>query len=282
VIVPESWQQAVLQPALSVSSPFTLRLTLARLIRSLPPAEAALMAGFRAENPATAFLSGYQCAMRFIDAQLEAEHWAAFCVSETGLESLSRMATVFDHETGTVDGVKSHAMLANSVIDWFYIVARDSSSGDLVCVRAPRDTDGLEAGPDPVSQPFVPEVPHNSLSLCNIPVDERYLVSDAHNALNKPFRYHEDYLCALSMAGWLMRATGKMGSIGPEVQRALGAYDPQALGYTRDSMAVFDDLIQTMTLASSGLSGDNVKWWKRDRVILMMGEKARAVIRSRL
>lgn len=285
--MPDSWLQAIAQPALSVTSPFTLRLTLARLIRSSQSAGAAIQTGLRADTPATAFLAGYQCAMRFIDPALEPEQWGAFCVSEKGLGSLSNMQTTYDRETSLITGVKSHAMLARSVIDWFYVVARDSASGDLVCVRCRRGAQGTEAGPDPVNQAFVPEVPHNSVSFGQVRADDAFLVDDAHNSLNKPFRFHEDYLCALAIGGWMLRQvvnreTEAVRHLAATLSDAKALYPARASGYSAELMTMFDALAAAITGAAKFLAGEAALQWQRDRVLLVMGEKARAVLRLRL
>ena len=285
--IAESWLQSLQQPVLSVASPFTLRLTLARLIRSSGAAEAAILGGLRSDSPATAFLCGYQCAMRFIDPALEPEQWGAFCVSEKGLTSLSRMDTLYDRANGTLSGLKSHAMLARSVTDWFYIVARDKDSGDLVCVRVPRSADGLEPGPDPVGQSFVPELPHNSLKLSNVAAASGYFVADAHNQLNKPFRYHEDVLAALALSGWMVRQLGGHDHSHASALLALmsamsGLYSGTDSGYSATTLAMFDQCMALLQDAAGELTGEAAAQWQRDRVLLVMGEKARSVIRSRL
>jgi len=87
---PEGWMITLKQPELSLQkSPFTLRLTYGRLLRSVGPASAAFSSGLRSDTPSTAYFCGYQAAIRFVNPLLEAEQSGETCVSEKGVKSLS-------------------------------------------------------------------------------------------------------------------------------------------------------------------------------------------------
>ena len=139
MICPESWQQALKQPPLSVSTPFTLRLNLARLLRTETRPSAAFISGLRSDSPSTAFLAGYQIAMRFIDPALEPEQWAAFCINEKGVTSTREFTTRLD--SNTLSGRKGYVLMAGSNIDWLYVAA--NSIDGLVCVRVTPATSGV-------------------------------------------------------------------------------------------------------------------------------------------
>ncbi|SIS84565.1 hypothetical protein SAMN05421686_105137 [Thalassolituus maritimus] len=278
-MLPELWVRALEMPALSVTTPYTLRINLARLLRTASPAEAAIIAGLRSDIPASAFLSAYQIAMRAVDPALPPEQWACLCVSEKGLRSLSEMETSI--EAGAVSGRKSHAMLAMDGIDWLYVIARSTSG--LICQRVSAKAEGVSPHPAKPGQPVIPELPHHVVDFTASPVDSAYLAEDAHQCINKPFRYHEDVMVLLAFAGWVLRVSeahpGHQRLI--ECMRALAdGYRISAAGYDKSQLDAFDALIEELLQIS--LPEKLQQTWHRDRQLLLMGKKARDIIRSRL
>ena len=280
-MLPELWVRALEMPALSVTTPYTLRINLARLLRTASPAEAAIIAGLRSDIPASAFLSAYQIAMRAVDPALPPEQWACLCVSEKGLRSLSEMETCI--EAGAVSGRKSHAMLASDGIDWLYVIARSSSG--LICQRVSSNAEGVSPQPAKPGQPVIPELPHHVVDFANSPVDAAFLAENAHEKINKPFRYHEDVMALLAFSGWVLRVSEANINHQKliECMQALACgYCASATGYDRSQLDAFDALIEELMQFSSHLSGKYQETWRRDRQLLLMGQKARDIIRSRL
>jgi len=283
VTLPELWAQALSLPVLSVSTPYTMRLNLARLLRTSEAAEAAIISGLRSDIPASAFLSGYQVAMRAVDPTLSPEHWACLCVSEKGLQSLSSMSTLY-HD-GAVTGRKSHAMLAHAGIDWFYVIAR--SREGLVCRRISATAAGVEVEPASKNQAVIPELPHHSLVFDLAITDHQYQRGDAHHTINKPFRYHEDVLTLLAFSGWCMRMVGSAPAARSDelvvaVKKLASGYDPEAMGYSVAQLSAFDELLCELMAYAEQLPEKAAEYWKRDRQLLLMGQKARDVIRKKL
>ncbi|MEK9766729.1 MAG: hypothetical protein VW274_09655, partial [Thalassolituus sp.] len=251
--LPESWVRALEQPVLSVTSPYTLRLNLARLLRTESRAEAAVISGLRSDLPATAFLCGYQTAMRFVDPALAPEQWAAFCISEKNLSSLRDMQTTFSG--AEVSGVKSHAMLMDKGIDWLYIVAKDKDG--LACRRLSAAAKGLSVLPSSgAEQPFIPELPHNGVRFNRSLTDTGYYRGNAHEKLNKPFRYHEDILGLLALSGWMIRMrkggenAGSLDELAGAVKRLIMDYDDNSVNYPITSLDMFDcltDILQSQS-----------------------------------
>lgn len=301
--LPPDWLAALEQPQLSVTSPYTLRLSLARLLRTEDPARVALLAGLRADTPGTAFLAAYQVAMRFVDPDLAPEQWAAFCVSEKGLRSLSSMATTLNHDT--LNGLKSHALLAGHGVDWLYVVARlsvpvsdavpvsgsESDPGSqsdkaaaLSCVRVAPSNDGIELIASSGRQPFVPDVPHAAVCFQSVAIDPGYRVDEAHPRLNRPFRYHEDMLVLIALSGWVIRQL-PAASVNPQLQASLAQvvadYRPESLGYDLADLDNFEQLAAQLVQVSTALSGAAAQQWQRDKTLLMMGQPAREALRQR-
>jgi len=293
--LPPDWLAALEQPQLSVTSPYTLRLSLARLLRTEDRARVALLAGLRADTPGTAFLAAYQVAMRFVDPDLAPEQWAAFCVSEKGVRSLSSMATTLTQDT--LNGLKSHALLAGHGVDWLYVVARHSmpdSASDpsgrsdkdaaLTCVRVAPSRDGIELIASSGRQPFVPDVPHAAVRFQSVVIDPGYRVDEAHPRLNRPFRYHEDMLVLIALSGWVIRQL-PAASVNPQLQASLAQviadYRPESLGYDLADLDNFEQLAAQLVQASTALSGAAAQQWQRDKTLLMMGQPAREVLRQR-
>lgn len=283
MICPESWQQALKQPPLSVSTPFTLRLNLARLLRTETRPSAAFISGLRSDSPSTAFLAGYQIAMRFIDPALEPEQWAAFCINEKGVTSTREFTTRLD--SNTLSGRKGYVLMAGSNIDWLYVAA--NSIDGLVCVRVTPATSGVSVVSSSKPQPFLVDIPHGSLLMKDTAVTDTYFKTKVHEELNKPFRFHEDVLCLLAFAGWVCRALGDVSAgdcveLQQGVTPLMNAYSNDALSYSLTTLDLFEALERVLDEVSNNLPDSARRIWLRDRAILSLGQKARAIIRSRL
>jgi hypothetical protein len=283
MICPESWQQALKQPPLSVSTPFTLRLNLARLLRTETRPSAAFISGLRSDSPSTAFLAGYQIAMRFIDPALEPEQWAAFCINEKGVTSTREFTTRLD--SNTLSGRKGYVLMAGSNIDWLYVAA--NSVDGLVCVRITPATSGVSVVASSKPQPFLVDIPHGSLLMKDTTVTDTYFKTKVHEELNKPFRFHEDVLCLLAFAGWVCRALGDVSArdcveLQQGVTPLMNAYSNDALSYSLTTLDLFEALERVLDEVSNNLPDSARRIWLRDRAILSLGQKARAIIRSRL
>ena len=283
MICPESWQQALKQPPLSVLTPFTLRLNLARLLRTESRASAAFISGLRSDTPSTAFLAGYQIAMRFIDPGLEPEQWAAFCINEKGVKSTREFTTWL--EGHALSGRKGYVLMAGSNIDWLYVAA--NSSTGLVCVRVAPATEGVSIVGSSNTQPFLVEITHGNLLMTDAEVTDSYLKTEVHETLNKPFRFHEDVLCLLAFAGWMCRSLGEVSvkdctRLQTVVTPLIEAYSHNIMGYSLETLDLFEALEKTLEKVAGNLPESARRIWLRDRAVLLLGQKTRSIIRSRL
>ena len=274
------------QPELSLQkSPFTLRLTYGRLLRSVGPAGAAFSSGLRSDTPSTAFFCGYQAAIRFVDASLEAEQWGAFCVSEKGLKSLSSMKTRLDQERGWLSGVKSHALMMGQGMDWLYILAKRDD--DIVALKIDANSDGIRIIPSDKSQPFVPDAVHSAIALEAVDVKAAVIFIDAHANINRPFRYWEDVCVGLAFSGWIVRQLIEQDcdisiELIDAIQKIQTEFSNNTQGYKIDTLKLVDDLYREMMIAGDKILGDASILWNRDRVLMVLGDKARQTLREKM
>lgn len=247
-------------------------------------AEWALACGVRADSLSLAFLWGYQAAMRRVDAAMPPQALSAWCVSESGLSSLRAMTTEFDPVTKTVTGRKSHVMLiAQQQLDWLYVLARLRDTESLVAVKVSASAKGIAVLPSQKVQPFVTQVPHAAVTFASTPVASDFYVDNAHAMLNRPFRFWEDCYVSLAFVGWFWRRLPLSAravleqSVTPwlaHLAKADQAYDALHL---RHSTTVFEQL----NVLVSNLPNDAEQQWHQDKMLLLLGERARVALRAR-
>ncbi|MDK2777055.1 MAG: hypothetical protein KYX62_05285 [Pseudomonadota bacterium] len=259
------------------AAPDVLRSALADLLTQQPSHQAARLAGQQADTPGTAFFCGYQAAMRCLVPALPADLWAAFCISERGLRSLSAMQT--HYLDGHLYGGKSHVMLAGQGLDRLYVVALDEQQR-LVCVQVDATASGLRAEAPGKAQSFLPEVPHFPVTFDGVAVSA-LISTDAHRQLNRPFRYWEDVHVALAMAGW-MNARTEAAALAAAADELAAAYASQPGGYGLPALDRLESLLQRLDQAAAGLTAEDNKHWQRDRMLLVLGQPLRQRIRAGL
>ncbi|MCD8523565.1 MAG: hypothetical protein LRY66_12235 [Saccharospirillaceae bacterium] len=288
-------------PRLSVrQNAAELRRELAASFRTLSSVETAWQLGARADTPGTAFFCGYQAAMRQIDPALAADAWAAFCISEAGLRSLRQMQTRFDVQTSCLSGEKSHVMLAGNGLDWLYVVA--ASDDDLLCVQVAANAPGVEVLSARGIQPFLPDVPHTPVRFNTVNITSGYRCDQAHQRLNKPFRYWEDVHVALAFSGWLLANQsaeydafepslngdnhGNDGAVMPALMNAADhlaqCFYAQPQQYSLVALDALEALLVCQDAMLPRLTADARAVWQRDRILLQLATAVRGKIRSAL
>ena len=262
---PSSEQSVSLQAA-----PAALRTVLAQWLIELDSMNAAHTAGLHSGTPGTAFFCGYQAAMRCLDPALPADIWAAFCISESGMKSLRDMTTCYSPQEG-ISGRKSHVMLAGKGLDTLYVVARSQvqEQTELLCLKVSMQAPGVNCLEAVKPQPFMPDVPHVPVSLSSV-VADRLVSSDAHNELNRPFRYWEDMHIAVALAGWMSAKLGGNGVLDEQAMCLRDAFQQQSREYHLAALDAYEALITQMEMASVGLTGEAASQWQRDRMLLLM------------
>ncbi len=256
----------------------TVRPLLQRLLIESDTLNVAWQGGYQSATPGTAFFFAYQAAMRCVDPDLQPDAIAAFVISERGMKSLRTMATCVNAD-GTLSGAKSHAMLAKSGLETLYVVAREEEN--ILCYRLSRSAPGISVTDSSKAQPFMPDLPHFPLTFDHAPAD--LFCADAHDRLNKPFRYWEDVHGLLAMTGWMC---GQLAQ--PPQELTAGASELAILfrangsHYSLAALDCFERLFALLESVARMLPPAANQLWQRDRMLLIFTQPLRQKIRSRL
>lgn len=305
------WQTGACAPRLSLSrDAVRLRRELATSFLTHTSVATAWQLGLRADTPGTAFFCGYQAAMRQLDPALAADAWAAFCISESGLRSLSQMQTRFSAATSCLNGEKSHVMLAENGLDLLYVVA--ASDDGLLCVQVAARANGVEALTARKAQPFLPDVPHTPVRFNDVQITSGYRCENAHQRLNKHFRYWEDVHVALAFSGWLLanisaekdvselninddingntssnisgntNATAGTQNLIAAAEKLAQCFAAQPQQYSLTALDALEALLVCQDAMLPLLTADARTLWQRDRILLQLATPLRAKIRTSL
>ena len=249
--------------------------------------QAAFVGGLHAATPGMAFLFGYQAAVRQLDANCPADKLAALVVSEKGVKSPKDFKTHLQREPAgyLVSGEKSHAMLVPEHLDIMYLVAKEDDNLvgvrlDDIAERMHEPESGLSVKA-PVQSPFVRDIPHASIILNKVAVDE-LMVADGHKSWNKPFRYWEDMHVAAAMLGWMYRWSGKKAELNDQFQQLQYAFTQSPEYYQLASFDLLDTVLNSLDKAAEQLSSENDSLWQQDRLLMLMGANIRKAVSDRV
>ncbi|ASP37389.1 hypothetical protein CHH28_01250 [Bacterioplanes sanyensis] len=233
--------------------------------------------GQQADSIASAFLLGYQLALRQVDNGLQAGELAAFCVSEKGLASLSAMSCSVAN--GRLNGQKSHVMLMQPIaLDWLYVLARQHE--DLVLVKVAAQAQGIQPQA-PLPQPFVPQVSHCPLVFDQVVIEDDFFLSDAHQRANKPFRYWEDVHVTLAVAGWLFKRVDNGQAVLEACERLIDHFAAQPERYDAAGLDAVEQCLQQMSDMANQLTEESERQqWQRDQAIMLLSSRARQALRK--
>jgi alkylation response protein AidB-like acyl-CoA dehydrogenase len=157
----------------------------------------AVLSGLVADRLAWAFAGGYRSALARLVPDLREDAMAALAVTEAGGNTPKAIATRLDHDgtrlvlhgdkTWTTLGPRATELLVAARVD-----APGSARPELRVVRVSATAPGVTITPMN-EMPFVPELPHASVSLRGVVVDEAsVLLGDGYDHYVKPFRTVED------------------------------------------------------------------------------------------
>ena len=261
-------------------------------------AQRAYTLGGYCQDPASAFLAGYQMAIRCVDTELTASQWGAFCINERGIKSLSQLSTVWQQQEQRLSGKKSFALMAGQGLDRVVVIARSrlskTSSGSqsnipldkvqLVAVKIDLPADQVRLVTPPRPAKILPSLPHSSLIFDDCPASPLIDIDNAHTQLNKPFRFWEDVMVTLSFSAWIKKYVDDQHSAALDSlsQQLLKYFAQSSSNYDRRSMALVEQLHQSFCMVEIQLPQKLFADWQRDKQILTLAQPIRDRIKQRL
>lgn len=261
-------------------------------------AQRAYTLGGYCQDPASAFLAGYQMAIRCVDTDLKASQWGAFCVNERGIKSLSQLSTVWQQQEQRLSGKKSFALMAGQGLDRVVVIARSSLSkvssdsqsdmsrnnDQLVAVKIDLPTDQVRLVKPPQPAKILPSLPHSALLFDACPASRLIDIDNAHTQLNKPFRFWEDVMVTLSFSTWMKNYVDDQHSTALDSlsQQLMKYFAQSSSNYDRQSMALVEQLHQLFCRAEIQLPRTLFADWQRDKQILTLAQSIRERIKQQL
>ncbi len=283
-------EHALQQPQLQYSDIQSFRHRLATGLNCYSTALNALFIGAQAATPGMAFLAGYQNAVRCLDANCPNDELAAFCVSEKGVKKPWDMASRISasKDSYRLSGQKGYVMLLPGELDRMYVIAKNEDD-QLACLYLPVMSSGVSVT-DPLKAPFVEDIPHTGVSFDSVHIpSEQLLKIDGHYQANKPFRYWEDIHVGLSLMAWMLREQVENGKKLTELEdlvrlicQLVENFEKYPDYYSADSFSLLDESHELMEKHSQNLSEVAQKMWKKDRLIVQMGQKIRHLVHAKL
>lgn len=261
------------------------------------PYHRAVMGGFVADRLGFAFASGYREALQALlqskEVTASSKKTMALCATEEGGGHPRAIHTSLRTRDGVLrlDGSKRWTTLG-SFADELLIVANRGEGEDgrprLCVVKIPSDRDGVTVR-DMGALPFVPEIPHATLTLSDVRVDAHDLLAgDGYLDYLKPFRTVEDLHVQGALLGWLLQvarrsdwpekvvarlceqivaggALATMPSLAPAVHVALAGLLESSRVLLAEHEALWDRVDEATRTR-----------WHRDQALLQVAAKARS------
>jgi hypothetical protein len=256
------------------------------------PIDLAIAAGFAADRLGYAFSSGYQAAgTAMFGSDPRGPRPAALCATERGSAHPRNIETTLTHEVDgwRLSGEKSFVTLGTFATR-LLIVATEGKGDDgrnRLRVASIDVRDGVAIQPLPRA-PFVPEIPHASVTLDAVRVaDEEVFDGDGYTRFLKPFRTVEDVHVHGALLGWLIQVSRRNWP--PQITeqllacsitiRALAAVSPSSsaghIGLA-GAMGRVRALLEEIEPRWSEVDVELRSRWERDRALLKVAGKARA------
>jgi acyl-CoA dehydrogenase len=273
---------------------------LAIMARTSRTFDRAVLSGLAADRLAWAFAGGYRSALARLVPDLREDATAALAVTEAAGNTPRAIATRLTHDGArlVLHGDKTWTTLGPSATELLVaarVDAPESTRPELRVVRVAADAPGVTITPMK-EMPFVPELPHASVSLRGVIVDEAaVLLGDGYDHYVKPFRTVEDIHVIGAALGHVVRELRRrLSSAGDEaathaaVERALAAIaalsslsDAPALSAsTHVALAGALAIGKEAVLAYDALVADATdpvaERFRRDRTLLGVAGSARA------
>ena len=259
--------------------------------------DCSIVGGFYSDRLAWAFLSGYQSALRSQFPFLPNNKLVAFCVSEKGGSRPKAMMTVMRKLPCGYElaGRKTFVTCADEADQLLIAVnsalAEDAARPEIKVVSLAADAPGLTIEEDK-TMPFIPELKRGCLLLDDCPVsDEQVLPGDGYAAHVKPFSPLEAPHIMAAGLGYFISLAVRLAWPKEILEQALSILIAlKAMDCTESEAPLFQVLTNGLReqvkaliqLADNdsfwlGADQDERKRWQRDKIILMMGDKAHGV-----
>lgn len=241
----------------------------------------AIVMGQAADRLGLAFFGGYSAALRVIDRTLGNDTLAALCATEAGGGHPRAIETTLEGERLT--GAKQF-VTGGTLAGRLLVVAKGGEAGgrpQLRVARVDASAPGVTIAALP-ALPFVPEVPHASVTFEDVKVDS-VLEGDGYDEVLKPFRTIEDlHVFAAIVSCLLANGRSLAEPVVERLEAVLCALSALASRPPRDARAhlalagVLQLARETLDqLALDAFSPDFRERFMRDRPLLDVAGKVR-------
>lgn len=262
--------------------------------RGATPIEAALLGGFAADRIGFAFAAGYQAALAAAFGGGAGELVSLCATEAAGAHPRAIEARLFEDGEGALrlQGRKRWSTMGTLAQALLVLAARGVDAQGrkaLVLVRVSARAPGVRIAKLP-DAPFAPEIPHAEVVLDGAPIEPSdVLPGDAWERYVKPFRTVEDAHVHAALLGHALALARRFASPRELVARlallasathGLAALAPSApathvalagaIAEARGALAALEPTIVS-------LGGDVAARWTRDRPLLEVASKARAL-----
>jgi len=278
----EQWQQLT-KASLSIKDKQLFKEELARFLGHHSTIQTAILLGAQSDSTGSAFLSGYQSALRCIKVPLAANQWAALVVSEKGIKNPKQMKSRLRADKGKllIDGEKSYAMLLGQGLDQLIVIVKDEQE-QLVSLLLDANQNAIEVVESSVTKYF-PDIPHASLRFNQLAVaDSDILSSNAHHEINKPFRYWEDMHVSVALLSWAAKRVDDAAVLLEHIDDLEQSFQSSPDYYQLEIIEKIDQTLELIDRASEYFDSVDKDAWMRDRDMFLFGKNIRSLISSRL
>ncbi|MBK6689920.1 MAG: acyl-CoA dehydrogenase family protein [Deltaproteobacteria bacterium] len=259
-----------------------------------PSIDRAILAAVHADRIAWAFAVGYAEALIHLVPKLAPSTLAALAVTEAGGNHPRAIATTLTlrGQEWVLSGEKRWVTLGpqGGVFLVAAKVGEEQGRPALKVVVVPSDAPGVRVTPlDEL--PFVPEIPHASLSLQDVLVPaEAILPGDGYQRYVKPFRTIEDLFVNAAVGAYVLGHAGRSGW--PEAWReqlyaavlglkAISESPPDAPNTHLALAGALTTLRALYETAEPWWEGEAKDRWQRDRALFQVAGRARGLRRER-
>ncbi|MCE2029688.1 hypothetical protein [Sessilibacter corallicola] len=176
--------------------------------------QCSFIGGYYAHSVGYAFCAGYQNAVKSLFGNQRNE-LVSLSITENGNAHPRNIQTIYNVDSGTLNGVKHFVMLADQV-DELYVLAKISkrelsedqrSSFKILHIRS--DLEGVTIQTQP-PLPMISDIKQGFAHFKNVPITpDNVLKGDAYTNYVKPFRTYEDVHVISALLGYLFSVVNR-------------------------------------------------------------------------